>query len=171
MQANISTVCSASSGSQLTPQVLATNWGINLRTAAQTVKATTQRVICTGLHPMLSRRFRTNERQLRYRYLPIDCFTDSFVLNTISRRSNKCAQIFATADGWCRAFPMSKKSQAHKGLSQLLHSRHNDNAGLSKGAGHGNVSPQMPQVGHLSETKRTIYPMVQCCSGSNNSQA
>jgi hypothetical protein len=30
MRANISTVCSASAGPQLTPQALATNWGINL---------------------------------------------------------------------------------------------------------------------------------------------
>ncbi len=41
MQANISTVCSASAGPQLTPQVLATNWGIDVRTAARTVQATT----------------------------------------------------------------------------------------------------------------------------------
>ena len=45
MQANISTVRLASSGPQLTPQVLATKWGIDLKTAAQTVKVTTQRGI------------------------------------------------------------------------------------------------------------------------------
>ncbi len=120
MQANISTVRLASSGPQLTPQVLATNWGMDLKTAAQTVKATTQRGIRTVLYPTLSRRFRTNDRQLRYRQLPIDWFTDTLFSNTTSRRNNKCAQIFATADGWCRAFPMSKKSLTHKGLSLLL---------------------------------------------------
>ena len=30
------------------------------------------------------------------------------------------AQIFATADGWCRAYPMEKKSHAHEGLSLLF---------------------------------------------------
>jgi hypothetical protein len=52
--------------------------------------------------------------------LPIDCFTDTLTSNTPSRRNNKYAQIFATADGWCRAFPMSKKSLAHEGLSLLF---------------------------------------------------
>jgi hypothetical protein len=117
----MATVRSTSAGAQLTPQVLVTNWGINLRTAARTVQATTQRGIRTVLHPTLSRRFRTNDRQQRYRRrLPIDCFTDTLFSNTTSRRNNKCAQIFEMSDGWCRAFPMSKKSHAHEGLSLLL---------------------------------------------------
>jgi hypothetical protein len=66
MQTNIATVRSASAGPHLTPQVLATNWGIDMRTATRTVQATTQRGIRTVLHPTLSRRFRTNDRQLRY---------------------------------------------------------------------------------------------------------
>ena len=134
MRANIATVRSASAGPQLTPQVLATNWGINLRTAARTVQATTQRGIRTVLHPTLSRRFRTNDRQLRYRRLPIDCFTDTLFSNTTSRRNNKCAQIFATPDGWCRAFPMSKKSQAHEGLSLLLQREGAPNSMIMDGA-------------------------------------
>jgi hypothetical protein len=66
MRANILTVRSVSAGPQLTPQVLATNWGTDVRRAARTVQATTQRVIRTVLHPTLSRRFRTNNRQLQY---------------------------------------------------------------------------------------------------------
>jgi len=134
MQASISTVRSASAGPQLTPQVLATNWGIDVRTAARTVQATTQRGIRTVLHPTLSRRFRTNDRQLRYRRLPIDCFTDTLFSNTTSRRNNKCAQIFATPDGWCRAFPMAKKSQAHEGLSLLLQREGAPNTMIMDGA-------------------------------------
>ena len=72
--------------------------------------------------PTLSRRFRTNDRQLRYRRLPVDMFTDTMISKTLSRRGNKCAQIFATADGWTRAYPMERKSQAHEALS-LLHQR------------------------------------------------
>lgn len=86
----------------------------------RTVKATTQRGIRTVLHPTLLRRFRTNDRQLRYRRLPIDCFTDTLFANTTSRRNHKCAQIFSTLEGWCRAYPMSTKSLAHKGLSLLF---------------------------------------------------
>ena len=30
-----------------------------------------------------------------------------------------CAQVFATAEGWTRAYPMQSKSQAHEALSML----------------------------------------------------
>lgn len=108
------------SGKHLKPERLARNWGIDLSTAKRTIEVTTQRGVRTVLHPTLSRRFRTNDRQLRYRRLAIDCFTDTLIANTVSRRNNKYAQIFATPDGWCRAYPMPKKSMAHEGLSLLF---------------------------------------------------
>ena len=120
LHANVSAIHSTSAGPGLTPQVLAANWGINLRSATRTVNVTTQRGIRTVLHPTLSRRFRTNDRQLRYRRLPIDCFTDTLVAKTPSHRKNSYAQIFSTPDGWCRAYPMEKKSEAHEGLSLLF---------------------------------------------------
>lgn len=101
---------------------LAKNWGIGLQTAKRTITATTQRGIRTVLHPSLSRRFRTNDRQLRYRRLPITCYTDTMKSETLSRRGNKYAQIYCTPSGWTRAFPMKKKSEAHETLS-LLHAR------------------------------------------------
>jgi hypothetical protein len=107
-------------GRQFDPDMLARNWGIDKATAFRTVNATTQRGIRTLLHPTLSRRFRTNDRQLRYRRLPVDCFTDTLLSKTASRRNNRYAQIFATADGWCRAYPMKVKSEAHEGLSLLF---------------------------------------------------
>ncbi|KAI2504636.1 Reverse transcriptase (RNA-dependent DNA polymerase) [Fragilaria crotonensis] len=116
----ISALRSIQSGRPFEARTLARNWGIDLQTAKRTVDVTTQRGVRTVLHPTLSRRFRTNDRQLRYRRLPIDCFTDTLISNTTSRRNNKYAQIFATSDGWCRAFPMQKKSLAHEGLSLLF---------------------------------------------------
>ncbi|KAI2509582.1 Reverse transcriptase (RNA-dependent DNA polymerase) [Fragilaria crotonensis] len=107
-------------GNQFDPDMLARNWGIDKATARRTVSTTTQRGIRTVLHPTLSRRFRTNDRQLRYRRLPIECFTDTLISKTASRRNNSYAQIFATADGWCRAYPMKLKSEAHEGLSLLF---------------------------------------------------
>ena len=84
------------------------------------VNATTQREIRTLLHPTLSRRFRTNNRQLCFRRLPINCLTDTLLSETASRRNNMHAQIFATADGWCRAYPMKHKAEAHEGISLLF---------------------------------------------------
>ena len=101
--------------------LLARNWGIDRKTARRTIDATTQRGVRTVLHPTLSRRFRTNnDRQLRYRRLPVDCFTDTLISSIASKRNNKYAQIFVTAEGWCRAYPMAKKSQGREGLLLLL---------------------------------------------------
>ena len=99
---------------------LSRNMGIDIHTAHRTVKVTTQRGIRTLLHPTFSRRFRTNDGQLRYRRFPIDCFTDTLISNTASARGNQYAQIFVTPEGWCRAYPMRKKSQAHEGLSIMF---------------------------------------------------
>ncbi|KAI2510101.1 Reverse transcriptase (RNA-dependent DNA polymerase) [Fragilaria crotonensis] len=119
-QTAIQTVRTTTSRKQFDATYLSKNWGIDIHTARRTVQVTTQRGIRTLLNPTLSRRFRTNDRQLRYRRLPIDCFTDTLISNTVSARNNKYAQIFATPDGWCRAFPMRKKSDAHEGLSLLF---------------------------------------------------
>ena len=101
---------------------LARNWGIGLEAAKKTIKVTTQRGVRTMVHPSLSRRFRTNDRQLRYRRLGIECFTDTLIAKTESRQKNKYAQVFCTVEGWTRAFPMKLKSEAHEALS-LLHRR------------------------------------------------
>jgi hypothetical protein len=101
---------------------LARNWGIGLATAQKTLRVTTQRGVRTMVHPSLSRRFRTNDRQLRYRRLPIECFTDTLIAKTESRDKNRYAQVYCTPDGWNRCFPMRLKSEAHETLS-LLHKR------------------------------------------------
>jgi hypothetical protein len=104
----ISALRSIQSGRPFEAQTLARKWGIDIQTARWTVDVTMQRGVRTVLHPTLSRRFRTNDRQLRYRRLPVDCFTDTLIASTTLPRNNKYAQIFATSDGWCRAFPMQK---------------------------------------------------------------
>jgi hypothetical protein len=73
------------------------------------------------IHPSFSVRFRTNDRQLRYRHLPVTCFTDTIFSNSKSRKGNKAAQVFCTADGWTRNFPMAKENDAHEALSLLFH--------------------------------------------------
>jgi hypothetical protein len=61
----------------MSPAKLAKNWGIGLETAKQTLKVTTQRGVRTVLHPSLSRRYRTNDRQLQYRRLGVELFSDT----------------------------------------------------------------------------------------------
>ena len=101
-------------------EMLAKRWNIDPKTAARTVKSTTQRGIRTVLHPSLSRRFRTNDRGLRYNRLRHPVFTDTLKAGTISRRGNQYAQIYTTGFHWNRVHPMKLKSDAHKTVSLLF---------------------------------------------------
>ena len=105
---------------KLNPATLARRWGIGIKTAMETIKRTTQRGMRSVLHASLSRRFRTNDRQLRYRRLPIELYTDTMLTKTKSRRGNLYAQVFYARNGWKRAFPMRKKAEAHEALSLLF---------------------------------------------------
>ena len=48
----------------ITAKQLARNWNVSLQKAERTIEVTTQNGVRTLLHPTLSRRFRTNDRQL-----------------------------------------------------------------------------------------------------------
>ena len=154
---SISSISRKSTGNQFDPDMLARNWGIDRATARRTINTTTQQGIRTLLHPTLSRRFRTNDRQLRYRRLPIDCFTDTLISKTASRRLNMYAQIFATADGWCRAYPMKLKSEAHEGLSLLFQREGVPNVMIMDGAleqVQGNFRKKCREAGtHVKQTE------------------
>ena len=100
--------------------VLAKRWGITPEKAQKTIQATTQRGIRTMLHPSLSRWFRTNDRNLLYHCLAHPIFSDMMFASTVSRRGNKCAQVYATDFGWTRAFQMASRSEAHEILLLLF---------------------------------------------------
>jgi hypothetical protein len=105
----------------LPSEKLAKNWAISLDAAKQTLDVKTQQGVKTVANPSLSRRFRTNNRQLRYRQLRCDMYTDTLDAKTVvSKRGNKYAQIFVTRFGWYQAFPIKSKADAHLGLSMLF---------------------------------------------------
>ena len=105
----------------LTAAQLAQRWGCSLENAERTLKCTTQRGVRTVLNPALSRRFRTNDRQLRYNRLRTHMYTDTMFSKTKSwLRGNTCAQVFHVPPNWCRVFPMKRKGQAHEALSLLF---------------------------------------------------
>jgi hypothetical protein len=99
---------------------LARNFGISMDAAQRTLKVTTQRGIRTVLHPCISRRFRTNDRQLRYRRLPEDLYTDTFKSKEKSTRGNEHAQIYVAKNGWARVFPMKHERDAPETLPVLF---------------------------------------------------
>ena len=102
------------------PSTLARRWGVGIEAARNTLRHTTQRGVRSILNPTLTRRFRTNDRQMRYRCLPMTLFADTLISNTRSRRGNLYAEVFTCRNGWKRAYPMQKKSQAHEALSLLF---------------------------------------------------
>jgi hypothetical protein len=50
---------------------LENNWGIVIEATKRTRLVTTQRGIRRMIHPNLTKRYKTNDRQLRYRRLPV----------------------------------------------------------------------------------------------------
>jgi subtilase family serine protease len=87
---------------------LAKNWGIGIEAATSTRLVTTKRGIRRMVHPSLTKRYKTNDRQLRYRRLPVAMYTDTMYSTILSIQMNKAAQIFTRYFGFVRAFPMKK---------------------------------------------------------------
>jgi hypothetical protein len=90
---------------------LANNWGIGIEAAKRTRLVTTQRGIRIMIHPSLTKRYKTNDRQLRYRRLPVTMYTDTMYSTILSRQKNKAAQIFCTDFGFVRAFTLKKEKE------------------------------------------------------------
>ena len=104
----------------LSPQLLNRRWGTQLATTNRTLEATTQSGVRSVQNTTMTHRYRTNDRQLRYRRLSHDIFTYTLEASVCSWfRQNRYAQVFATAFGWCRVYPMKNKRDAHHGLSLL----------------------------------------------------
>jgi hypothetical protein len=58
---------------------LAKNWGIGIEAAKRTRLVTTQRGIRIMVQPSLTKRYKTNDRQLRYRCFPVTMYIMSFI--------------------------------------------------------------------------------------------
>ena len=61
-----------------------------------------------------------NYLNLCYHCLAHPVFSDMMFASTVSRRGNRCAQVYATDFGWARAFPMASRSEAHETLFLLF---------------------------------------------------
>jgi hypothetical protein len=103
-------------------ETLAINWGIGIEAVKRTRLVTTQRGIRRMIHPSLTKRYKTNDRHLRYRRLPLTIYTDTMYSTILSKQDNKAAQICCTDFGVVRACPMKNKKEAHEALSLLFHS-------------------------------------------------
>jgi hypothetical protein len=73
------------------------------------------------IHPSLTKRYKKNDRQIRYRRLPVTMYTDKMYSTILSRQKNKAAQIFCTDFGFVRAFPLKKEKEENEAFSLLFH--------------------------------------------------
>jgi hypothetical protein len=64
---------------------LANNWGIGIEVANMTRLVTTQRGVRRMIHPSLTKRYKTNHRQLIYCHLPVTMYTDTIFSTILSR--------------------------------------------------------------------------------------
>jgi hypothetical protein len=64
---------------------LAKNWIIGIEAAKRTRLVTTHRGVIRMIHPSLTKWYKTNYRQLRYRRLPVTMFTDTIYSTILSR--------------------------------------------------------------------------------------
>ena len=116
----VSVVNTKKGKAEVTSYDLPKRWNIGLETAKKPLLRTTQRGLRTSPNPLLSQRYSTNDRMLRYRRLPVDLFTDTLEAGIVSHRGNKYAQVYAHWNTWCKAYPMARKSNAHETLSLLF---------------------------------------------------
>lgn len=99
---------------QIDAETISKNFDIPLPKAQATYKVTAQRGMRSKLHPLLDRRHRTSDRQLRCRRLPVDMHTDTMHSKVTSQRGNAAAQIYAANNAWTRACPVKKESDMHE---------------------------------------------------------
>jgi hypothetical protein len=100
---------------------LANNWGIGIEATKRTRLVTSQRGVRIMTHPSLTKRYKKNDRQLKYRHLPVTMYTDTMFSTILSRQKNKAVQIYCTDFSFVRSFPLNKEKEAHEALSLLFH--------------------------------------------------
>ena len=99
---------------------LANNWKIGPEMAKKTLKVTTQRGIRTMLAPTLDRRFKTNDKMLRYSRLNTNMYTDTMFASKTSLRGNTCGQVYTNDIDFTRFYPMKDRKEMPDTLSQFF---------------------------------------------------
>jgi hypothetical protein len=93
--------------------------GVSLDIVSNTLKCTTQHAFRAGeMH--LSRRYKTNIQQLRYRRLRDTWYSDTFKSSVKSMNGNQYSQIFTNGKGWEHNHPMKLKSEAPIALQKAF---------------------------------------------------
>lgn len=104
---------------KLDAQGLAKKWNIGLRTAKDTIKATTQLGIRSAVGP-LTRRYRTDLMQAHHRRLNTTFYTDTMFSKSKSITGNTVAQVYTDGQGFVHVDPRTSKAMAGLTLGSLV---------------------------------------------------
>lgn len=121
--ANVSVVRSRGSKSDLTPDHLASVWGISRDLAVRTLRVTTRYCPRNTKDISLNKRYSQNDRMLRYDRMISDLFMDTMFAKAKGGRSFRgytCAQVFATDFGWAKPIFMRSKGDCHLAVKELF---------------------------------------------------
>ena len=119
----ISGVNAHSRDDSVTPELLSKRWRIPLEKARDTLNASTYNSIRTK-EGRMSRRFRTDTYQRRYRRLGGDnapFYTDTLFSKVRSIGDETCAQIYTNRIGFTKLYPMKREADAHDSLTTFIH--------------------------------------------------
>ena len=136
----VSAIQTKSRHSEIKAHELALCWGIGIKTAERTLKATTQLGVQSAIHP-LHRRYRTKQLQYRYNRLNTRLYADVFFSSVPSLSGNTCGVIFVNNLGFSHIVPMKSKSQAGNALTEFFEDK------------------EVPTVLHTDGTKEFVAPI------------
>ena len=115
----VSAIQTKSRHSEIKAHELAVCWGIGIKTAERTLKATTQLGVQSAIHP-LHCRYRTKQLPYRYNQLNMKLYVDVFFSSVPLLSGNTCGVIFVNNLGFLHIVPMKSKSQEGNALTEFF---------------------------------------------------
>ena len=107
----VSSVVSKDSRGSVIAEELSELWGISKERAEKTLHSTTQLMRRIPGHPSLTRRYKTNDRMIRYKRINTNIFMDTYFSAVKSTRGNTCAQLFVSEFNHVRIHPMKTRKE------------------------------------------------------------
>ena len=115
MKRQIDAVIRGDLTSVLSPETLASHWGIGKEIARHTLDVTTQLGLRTILYPA-QRHFRTAVPHLQYPQLKGNYYADTLFMNKTSLQGFTCAYVIGNGLGFTKFWPMVSKADSYESL-------------------------------------------------------
>ena len=169
-QQGIDSIYTSERHHKVTPESLSRKWHIGLNRARATIKCTNQLGIRSALYP-LTRRYRTDLIQLKYRRLRCTMYTDTIFPATKSLNQMKCCQIWTDGKGYVFADPLLSKKDTYVSLNNLIETVGIPETIFSDGAkeevGPNSKFTKRMQELHISSRNSEAYSQWQnCCENT-----